>query len=415
MPPELPNSQSAQGETLKRPSTKRAISDAALRAAKPANKAYKIAAGGGLYLEVTPTGSKLWRWKYRLHGKENRFAIGRYPDIPLKEAREAAEAARKQVKEGQHPSQQKQINRLLAERDQKNTFEAIAREWIEGRDWEEVTKKRRLNMLERVVFPHIGKFPAKQIVPEQILDILKRAAENNGISVANEAKRTMASIFGLAIATLRAKYDPVHPVRDALPKNKTQHKRPLTTDEIGRLLKAIDGHGGYYQIQCAFNLMWLTLARPTEVIEAEWSEIDLGAALWRIPAERMKKRKEHLIPLPHQAVTLLKGMHTLSGTKKHVFPHRDDKTKPMVTASFRQMLNVLGWAGIFSPHATRTTGSTHLNEMGYSPDWIERQLAHEEPNAVRRTYNHADYLSNRREMMQHWANLLDQWKKDNQQ
>ena len=413
MPPELPNSQSAQGETLKRPATKRAISDAALRAAKPADKAYKIAAGGGLYLEVTPTGSKLWRWKYRLHGKENRFAIGRYPDIPLKEAREAAEAARKQVKEGQHPSQQKQINRLLAERDQKNTFEAIAREWIEGRDWEEVTKKRRLNMLERVVFPHIGKFPAKQIVPEQILDILKRAAENNGISVANEAKRTMASIFGLAIATLRAKYDPVHPVRDALPKNKTQHKRPLTTDEIGRLLKTVDGHGGYYQIQCAFNLMWLTLARPTEVIEAEWSEIDLGAALWRIPAERMKKRKEHLIPLPHQAVTLLKGMHTLSGTKKHVFPHRDDKTKPMVTASFRQMLNALGWAGIFSPHATRTTGSTHLNEMGYSPDWIERQLAHEEPNAVRRTYNHADYLSNRREMMQHWANLLDQWKKSN--
>lgn len=415
MPPFAPEAQLVQGETPKRIAAKRPISDATLRAVKPKDKTHKIAAGGGLYLEITPAGSKLWRWKYRLHGKENRFAIGRYPDIPLKEAREAAEVARKQVKEGQHPSQQKQINRLLAERDQKNTFEAIAREWIEGRDWEEVTKKRRLNMLERVVFPHIGKFPAKQIVPEQILDILKRAAENNGISVANEAKRTMASVFGLAIATLRAKYDPVHPVRDALPKNKTQHKRPLTTDEIGRLLNDVDGHGGYHQIQCAFNLMWLTLARPSEVVEAEWSEIDLETALWRIPAERMKKRKEHLIPLPHQAITLLKGMHTLSGTKKHVFPHRDDKTKPMVTASFRQMLNVLGWAGVFSPHATRTTGSTHLNEMGYSPDWIERQLAHEEPNAVRRTYNHADYLSNRREMMQHWANLLDQWKTGNQQ
>lgn len=413
MPPETPNLQPAQGETTKRPATKRPISDAALRAAKPAEKSYKIAAGGGLYLEVTPTGSKLWRWKYRLHGKENRFAIGRYPEIPLKEAREAAEAARKQVKEGQHPAQQKQINRLLAARDQKNTFEAIAREWVEGRDWEEVTKKRRLNMLERVVFPHIGKFPAKQIVSEQILHILNQAAENNGISVANEAKRTTASVFGLAIATLRAKHDPVHPVRDALPKNKTQHKRPLTTEEIGQLLRDVDGHGGYHQIQGAFNLMWLTLARPSEAIEAEWSEIDLDAALWRIPAERMKKRKEHLVPLPHQAVALLRGMHTLSGTKKHVFPHRDDKTKPMVTASFRQMLNVLGWAGIFSPHATRTTGSTHLNEMGYSPDWIERQLAHEEPNAVRRTYNHADYLKDRTEMMQCWANLLDQWKKGN--
>lgn len=411
MPPKLPDPQSAQGETLKRPAAKRAISDAALRAAKPADKAYKIAAGGGLYLEVTPTGSKLWRWKYRLHGKENRFAIGRYPDIPLKEAREAAEAARKEVKEGKHPAQQKQQNRLLAARDQKNTFEAIAREWVALRDWEEITKKRRLNMLERVVFPHIGSFPAKQVIPAQILEILEKANKKNGNSVANEAKRTMASIYEFAIATLRATHDPVHPVRKALPANKTQHKRPLATDEIGQLLRDVDNHGGYHQIQCAFNLMWLTLARPTEVIEAEWSEMDLEAALWRIPAERMKKRKEHLIPLPHQAVTLLRGMHTLSGTKKHIFPHRDDKTKPMVTASFRQMLNVLGWAGIFSPHATRTTGSTRLNEMGYSPDWIERQLAHEEPNAVRRTYNHADYLNDRRGMMQRWADLLDQWKR----
>lgn len=411
MPPVVPEAQLVQEETPKRIAAKRPISDANLRAAKPKDKTHKIAAGGGLYLEVTPAGSKLWRWKYRLHGKENRFAIGRYPDISLKEAREAAEAARKQVKEGQHPAQLKQQNRLLAARDQKNTFEAIAREWIALRDWEEITKKRRINMLERVVFPHIGNFPAKQIIPAQILEILEKADKKNGNSVANEAKRTMASVFEFAIATLRATHDPVHPVRKALPANKTQHKRPLTADEIGQLLRDVDSHGGYHQIQCAFNLMWLTLARPTEAVEAEWSEMDLDAALWRIPAERMKKRKEHLIPLPHQAVTLLRGMHTLSGTKKHVFPHRDDKTKPMVTASFRQMLNVLGWSGKFSPHATRTTGSTHLNEMGYSPDWIERQLAHEEPNAVRRTYNHADYLKDRTEMMQCWANLLDEWKK----
>lgn len=221
----------------------------------------------------------------------------------------------------------------------------------------------------------------------------------------------MSAIFEFAVATLRAETDPVYPVRKAIAANKTQHKRPLTTVEIGELLKAVDGHGGNYQTQCAFNLMWLTLARPSEVVEAEWAEFDLEAAVWRIPAERMKKRKEHLIPLPHQAVTLLKGMHTLTGTKKHLFPHRDDKTKPMVTASFRQMLHVLDWSGKFSPHATRTTGSTRLNEMGYSPDWVERQLAHEEPNAVRRTYNHADYFKDRAVMMQQWADLLDQWKK----
>lgn len=391
---------------------KRGVSDAALRAAKPAKKAYKIAAGGGLYLEVMPGGSKLWRWKYRLLGKENRYALGSYPDLSLKEARDATEAARKLVKQGIHPSQQKQLDRLKTGLEQANTFTAIAKEWVALRDWEEITKTRRLNMMERVVFPHIGKLPAKQITSVHVLDILKRADRDNGNSVANEAKRTMSAIFEFAVATLRADTDPVYPVRKALAANKTQHKRPLSIAEIGQLLKDVDGHGGNYQTQCAFNLMWLTLARPSEVVEAEWSEFDLEAAMWRIRPERMKKRKEHLIPLPHQAVTLLRGMHTITGAKTHLFPHRDDRTKPMVTASFRQMLNVLGWSGKYSPHATRTTGSTRLNEMGYSPDWIERQLAHEEPNAVRRTYNHADYLKDRTGMMQDWANLLDRWKEE---
>ena len=155
--------------------------------------------------------------------------------------------------------------------------------------------------------------------------------------------------------------------------------------------------------------MWLTLARPSEVIEAQWSEFDLDAAIWRIPAERMKKRKEHVIPLPLQAVELLHGMQAITGKKDNVFPHRDDKTKPMVTATFRTMLHALGWSGKYSPHATRTTGSTRLNEMGYSSDWIERQLAHEEVNAVRRTYNHAEHLTDRVVMMQRWADLLDGW------
>lgn len=409
-----PNKSEPLGEASgieKKPTAKRPVSDAALRAAKPTGKAYKLAAGGGLYLEIMPGGSKLWRWKYRLHGKENRYALGSYPNLSLKDAREAMAFARQLVHQGIHPAQQKQLDRIKAGFEHSNTFEAIAQEWIALRDWEDVTKKRRLNMLERVVFPYIGKLPAKKVTPAHILDILKRADKDNGNSVANEAKRTMSAVFEFGVATLRADTDPVHPVRKALPANKTQHKRPLSSEEVGQLLKDVDGHGGNYQTQCAFNLMWLTLARPSEVVEAEWAEFDLDAALWRIPAERMKKRKEHLIPLPHQAVALLRGMYTITGAKTHLFPHRDDRSKPMVTASFRQMLNVLGWAGKFSPHATRTTGSTRLNEMGYSPDWIERQLAHEEQNAVRRTYNHADYLASRTTMMQQWADLLHEWKK----
>ena len=391
--------------------SRRGLSDAAIRAAKPSEKAYKLPAGGSLYLEVSPTGAKLWRWKYRLLGKESRAALGRYPDVSLRDAREAAESARKLVAQGIHPAQQKKLERLKTGLDHANTFEAVAREWVALRDWQEVTKARRLNMLERVVFPHVGSLPIRQIQSLHVLDILKRANSRNGNSVAREAKRTMSSVFEFAVSRLLADIDPVYPVRNAVPANKTQHKRPLSFEEVGALLNAVEGHGGYYQIQAAFFLMWLTLARPSEVIEAEWCEFDLDQALWRIPAQRMKKRKEHLIPLPAQAVALLRSLHTLTGNRTHLFPHRDDRRKPMVTASFRQMLKALGWAGKFSPHATRTTGSTRLNEMGFSPDWIERQLAHDEPNVVRRTYNHADYLKDRATMMQRWADLLDEWKK----
>lgn len=390
--------------------SRRSVSDAALRAAKPTTRTYKISAGGGLYLEVAPSGSKLWRWKYRLHGKENRFALGAYPRISLKEAREAAENARKLVLQGQHPSKQKRIARLQAGYETSITLETMAAEWLALKGWEEITKRRRLTMLKRVVFPTLGNLPVSEISPPLVLDVLKAAARDNGPSVMAEAKRTLYGIFELAVETFRVPRNPVHQWREALPKNKTQHKRPLTKQEIGQLLRDVDNQRGSYQIQAAFLLMWLTLARPSEVVEAEWSEFDLDGTLWRIPAERMKMRREHTVPLPRQAVHILKVMYGVTGHRRHVFPHRDDRQKPMVAASFRQMLNVLGWSGKFSPHATRVTGSTRLNELGFSPDWIERQLAHAELNRVRSTYNQADYLSQRAKMMQNWADCLDAWK-----
>jgi integrase len=389
--------------------TKRGVSDLALRALKPKEKSYKFSVGDSLYLEVSPKGSKLWRRKYRLDGKENRYSIGDYPTVTLKEAREAAEAARKLVKQGLHPARQKRLERIRNVHDQANTFEAIAKEWIALKDWEEVTRKRRLDMLKWVVFPTIGEMPLREITPPVILEILQTAAKKNGPSVMAEAKRTMYGIFELAAETFRVDSNPVHQWREALPKNKTQHKEALSKAEIGQLLRDIDTHGGNYQTICAFKLMWYTLARPSEVVEAEWTEFDLDAAIWRIPAKRMKKRKEHVVPLPTQAVKLLLGMHTITGDKKHLFPHRDNRAKPMVAASFRQMLKKLGWAGKYCPHATRTTGSTRLNEMTFSPDWIECQLAHAEPNAVRRSYNRNDYLEHRAGMMQQWANLLHEW------
>jgi integrase len=264
-------------------------------------------------------------------------------------------------------------------------------------------------MLSRVVFPKIGALPVKSITPAHVLDVLTTAAKKNGPSVAAMAKRTMSGVFELAVATLRADTDPVYPVRKALPANKTQHKRALETDEIGKLLLDLDTHGGRHETITAFRLMWLTLCRPSEVVEAEWAEFNLEDGIWRIPPARMKKRQPHIVPLPTQAVEMLRALHIITGRYAHVFPHRDDRTKPMATATFRQMLNALGWGGKYSPHATRTTGSTRLNELGFHPDWIERQLAHIEPNAVRRTYNHAEYYADRSRMMQEWADMLDNW------
>lgn len=410
------------------------LTDTQCRNAKPKDKPYKLPDGKGLYLEVKPNGVKAWRYRFELRDgetvKESTFAVGDYAVVPrgetpeeaqarraggsftLAEAREERAKARALVKQGINPAHRRQLDRIKREQESATTFEAVAKEWLALKDWADTTKARRIDMLTRVVFPKIGTLPVKSITPAHILDVLNNAVKKNGLTVAAEAKRTMSGVFELAVSTLRADTDPVHPVRKALPTNKTQHKRPLNQDEIGKLLHDVDGHGGRHETISAFRLMWLTLCRPSEAIEAKWAEFDLDAAVWRIPAERMKKRKLHVVPLPSQAIAMLRALHGITGHREHLFPHRDDRSKPMVTASFRQMLNVLGWAGKYSPHATRTTGSTRLNEMGFSSDWIERQLAHAEPNAVRRTYNHAEHLADRAKMMQTWADMLDSWREE---
>jgi integrase len=408
------------------------LTDTQCRTAKPKEKPYKLPDGKGLYLEVKPNGGKAWRYRFELREagkiKESTFAIGDYGTAPngetqeeakarrdggrftLAEARDERTKARALVKQGANPAHNRQLGRIKRELENATTFDAVAREWLALKDWEAVTKARRLDMLERVVFPKIGALPVKGITPAHILDVLSAAAKKNGLTVAAEAKRAMSGVFELAVSTLRAEADPVYPVRKAIPANKTQHKRPLEAEEIGRLLRAVEGHGGRHETIAAFRLMWLTLCRPSEATEAQWTEFDLDAAVWRIPAARMKKRKEHVIPLPAQAVEMLRSLHGITGNRAHVFPGRDDRRKPMAVASFRQMLKAVEWAGKCSPHATRTTGSTRLNEMGYPADWIERQLAHVEPNAVRRTYNHAEHLIDRAKMMQQWADMLDAWK-----
>lgn len=407
------------------------LTDTRCRNAKAKAKPYKLTDGKGLYLEVKPNGVKAWRYRFELvregKRKENVFAIGEYTVTPAGESKEQAKArrngerftlaevreerakARALVKQNINPAHNRKLERIRREQESVTTFEAVAREWLTLKDWEEITKTKRLQMLTRVVFPAIGKLPVRQISPAHILEILTKSAKNNGLTVAAEAKRTMSGVFELAVSTLRADADPVYPVRKALAPNKTQHKRPLTAEEVGELLRDLAGYDRNFQTVTAFRLMWLTLCRPIEVVGARWEEFDLDKSIWRIPAERMKKRKEHVVPLPKQAVELVRNMQGFTGNHAPVFPHRDNRSKPMTDATLRAALRYLGWSKKYSPHATRVTGSTRLNEMGFPADWIERQLAHTEPNAVRRTYNHADYFADRIEMMQQWADLLDSW------
>jgi len=409
------------------------LTDTRCRNAKPKDKPYKLADDKGLYLEVKANGVKAWRYRFELvkdgTRKESIFAIGDYAQSPTGESSEAAQSrraggrftlaeardertkSRDLVKRGINPAHQRQQDRVQTLQDFATTFEAVASEWLALRDWEDVTKARRLNMLTRVVFPKIGKLPVKSVTPAHVLDVLTTAAKDNGPTVAAEAQRTMSSVFDLAVATLRADNDPVHPVRKALPKNKTQHKRALSVAEVGQLMRDLAGYERNFQTVAAFRLQWLTLARPNEVLGAMWSEFDFAAGIWRIPAKRMKMRMEHLIPLPTQAVEVLRKVQAVNGHRVHVFPHRDDREKQMTDATLRQALKGLGWAGKYSPHATRHTGSTRLNELGFNCDWIERQLAHAERDQVRGTYNQAEHIANRATMMQKWADLLDAWQR----
>lgn len=405
------------------------LTDTKCRSAKPATKPYKLSDSNGLYLEVKPNGVKAWRYRYELPTNEGRresiFAIGNYAspvpgeledeaqsrrssgEFTLAEARLERQKARGMVKQGINPSLQRKQDRLKRQHDAEVTFEVVARQWVAQKDWEAVTKAKKLAMVSRVVFPKIGGFPIKSVSPAQVWDTLELALENNGPAVAAEAKRFISNVYDWAISRLKADTNPAYPVRNALPAHKPRNKTPLNSVELGQLLRDVDSHSGYHGTQIAFRLMWLTLCRSIEAVGAQWSEFDLENGIWKIPATRMKMRREHTAPLPTQAINMLLTLRGLTGNHAHLFPHRDDRTKPMTKETLRQMIYKLGWGGKYSPHATRVTGSTYLNETGYNPDWIERQLAHEQQGTVRGTYNHASYIEQRRKMMQAWADHLD--------
>lgn len=393
------------------------LTDAKIRNVKPAGKPQKLADGGGLYLEVRPTGAKLWRYRYRIAGKENVFAVGEYPAIGLSDARDEHRKARGLVEQGIHPSHNRQAERLANHAANANTFEGVAREWIAKKSagWTPYYLRQVERFLAADVFPFVGKLPIRSVSAAHLLEIIRRIEGRGAETVALLVRQWSSAIFRYAVATLRADVDPAAALKGAIHRPKVEHRKPLSREQIADFAKALDEYGGYRTTVIALRLMLLTFVRTVELRKAEWSEFDLDRAEWRIPAERMKMREAHIVPLSKQAVELLRELHTHTGGRAILFPNYRDPKECMTATTLNRALERMGFNGKgsigFSAHGFRATASTILNEMGYRPDVIERQLAHAERNKVRASYNQAEYMEDRRTMMQQWADMTDEMSK----
>jgi len=392
-----------------------ALTDTRIRNAKPQAAPVKLPDGGGLHLELRPTGSKLWRYRYRLHGKENVFALGEYPALSLADARKARDDAKQLVKQGTNPAHSRKLDRLAAANASRDTFEAVALEWSASRaverKWSDSYRQGVTRILDADLLPALGKLPMRQIKAAHLLAALRDIEKRGARTVAAKARFLSSEIWRYAVATLRADSDLAASLLGAVRMPDHEHHPSLTRDEIPAFLAALGNYSGRKETATAIKLLLLLFPRPGELLGASWAEFDLDAALWRIPAERMKMGEEHLIPLPSQAVELLRGLKFLTGKYPHLFPHRDQRLKAMTDSALRQALRSLGYSRKLTPHGFRGTASTTLNEMGYRGDWIEKQLAHGERKRSRGSYNHAIYLEDRRTMLQGWADLIDEMTK----
>jgi integrase len=405
----------------------RTLTAVAARAAKPREKTYRLAAGGGLYLEVMPTGAKYWRWKYRHAGKEKRLALGVFPGVSLEAARAQRDSERIALRAGADPLAKRRARKLASQIAAENSFEAIAREWLETKapEWvDEHTGKVRA-WFEQHVFPWIGATPIAEIEAPEILAALRRLVGRGTVDTANRIRQSVSAVFRYAVATGRAKRDPAADLRDALPKAATRNFATMTEPaQIGALLRAIDGFQGTAVVLAALRLAPLLFVRPGELRAAEWAEFDLDAAEWRIPASRRKLRRfakanprtpPHVVPLSLQALAILRDLNRLTGADRLVFPGVRDRTRPMSENTVNASLRRLGYTTEdMTGHGFRHMASTRLNELGWNPDAIERQLSHRDRNEIRGTYNLATYLDERRRMMQAWADYLDGLRSSNE-
>lgn len=391
------------------------LTDVAIRKAKPANKPFRMFDGGGLYLEISPSGGKLWRLKYRFGGKEKRLAIGTYPDISLLDARNRREEARKLLANDSDPGEVKKAQKAAKADRGANSFEVIAREWFAkfAPIWTASHGDRIIRRLERDVFPWMGDRPVSEIKAPELLACLRRIEDRGALETAHRALQNCGQVFRYAVATGRADRDISGDLRGALPPVKPSHHAALTDPkDIGALLRAIDGYAGSVVTKCAMQLAPLVFVRPGELRQAEWAEIDLDNAEWNIPAEKMKMREPHLVPLASQAVAILREVEALTGQGRYVFPSARTGERPMSNNAVLAALRRMNYAkDEMSGHGFRAMARTILDEvLGVRPDFIEHQLAHAVRDPNGRAYNRTAHIVERRKMMQAWADYLDRLK-----
>lgn len=392
------------------------LNDTQIRNLKPIEKSRKYFDGGGMCLLVTVSGSKLWRMVYHFDKKEKLLSFGEYPTVSLKDARERREGAKRLLSQDIDPGAHKKA--IVADRiaEQAHSFKNIALEWYENQT-EQFTAKHRGHIIFRLntyLFPAFGNVVISKLEPQDILAVVRPVEKKGLLETSHRLVQLVGQIMRYAIATGRAKHNIAADLRGALKPRRAQHRATITEPEkIGPLLRAIDGYEGYFPLCCALRLAPLVFTRPTELRAAEWSEVDLDAKEWRIPAARMKMRQQHVVPLSDQAVRILKELEPFSGGGKYLFPSIRTDDRPISDVTMLAALRRMGYEKHeLCTHGFRGMASTLLNELGYNSDWIERQLAHGERNEVRAAYNHAQYLPERRKMMQEWADYLDELRKN---
>jgi len=393
-----------------------ALTDIAIRNAKPTEKIQRLFDGSGLYIEISPKGGKWWRFRYYFAGKEKRISLGVYPEVSLKEARVSVDSARKLLRGGVDPSAARKEKKLSIIRKHEALFKLVALQWHSKhkRNWSDGHADRVLGRIESNVFPYVGDLPISDITPQLLLAAIRKIEERGALDTAHRTLQNCGQIFRFAVAAGLVSRDVTYDLRGALSPVKSKHHASIIEpNKVGSLLRAIDAYEGNEIVRAALKLSPLLFVRPGELRNAMWDELDLEIGEWRIPAEKMKMRVPHIVPLSRQAIEIFAQLHPVTSRRPSglVFPSARGQGRPISENTINIALRAMGYSkNEMTAHGFRSTASTLLHERGWQSHLIERQLAHSEKNKTKASYNFAEYLPERRKMMQSWADYLESLK-----